>query len=63
MFHLVIDVGNSSQKIAVFEQRNLVYTEITASLDTEKLAQSLAQYPCSPSIISSVKQELAAIEQ
>ena len=63
MFHLVIDVGNSSQKIAVFEQRNLVHTEITTSLDTEKLAQILTQYPCSHSIISSVKQEVAALEQ
>jgi type III pantothenate kinase len=63
MFHLVIDVGNSSQKIAVFEQHNLVHTEITTSLDTEKLAQILAQYPCSHSIISSVNQEVAALEQ
>jgi type III pantothenate kinase len=63
MFHLVIDIGNSAQKIAVFEQRNLVHTEISKSLDTEKLAQILAQYPCSHSIISSVKQELAAVEQ
>ncbi len=63
MFHLVIDIGNSSQKIAVFEQRNLVHTEITTSLDIEKLAQILAQYLCSHSIISSVKQEVAALEQ
>jgi len=63
MFHLVIDVGNSSQKIAVFKQRNLVHTEITTSLCTEKLAQIIAQYPCSHSIISSVKQEVAGVEQ
>lgn len=63
MFHLVIDIGNSSQKLAVFEQRNLVHTELTTSLDTQKLAQLLAQYPCSHSIISSVKQEVAALEQ
>jgi type III pantothenate kinase len=63
MFHLVIDMGNSSQKIAVFEQRNLVHTEITTSLNTEKLTQILAQYPCSYTIISSVNQEVAALEQ
>jgi type III pantothenate kinase len=63
MFHLVIDIGNSSQKLAVFEQRNLVHTELTTSLDTQKLAQLLAQYPCSHSIISSVKQEVEALEQ
>jgi type III pantothenate kinase len=63
MPNLVIDIGNSSQKIAVFEQRNLVHTEITTSLDSQKLAQTLAQYPCSHSIISSVKQEVAALEQ
>jgi type III pantothenate kinase len=63
MFHLVIDIGNSSQKIAVFEQHNLLHTEITTSLDSKKLAQILAQYPCSHSIISSVNQEVAAAEQ
>lgn len=63
MFHLVIDIGNSSQKLAVFEQRNLVHTELTTSLDTQKLAQLLAQYPCSHSIISSVKQEVATLEK
>ena len=63
MFHLVIDIGNSSQKLAVFEQRNLVHTEFTTSLDSQKLAQLLAHYPCSHSIISSVKQEVEALEQ
>ncbi len=63
MFHLVIDIGNSSQKIAVFEQHNLLHTEITTSLDSKKLAQILAQYPCSHSIISSVNQEVAVLEQ
>jgi type III pantothenate kinase len=62
MLNLVIDIGNSSQKIAVFEQRNLVHTEITTSLDIEKLAQILAQYPCSHSIISSVKQQVEVLE-
>ncbi|MCX6167417.1 MAG: type III pantothenate kinase [Sphingobacteriales bacterium] len=63
MFHLVIDIGNSSQKIAVFEQRNLLHTEITTSLNSQKLAQILAQYPCTHSIICSVNQEIAALEQ
>jgi type III pantothenate kinase len=63
MLNLVIDIGNSSQKIAVFERRNLIHTEITTSLDSKKLAQILAQYPCSHSIISSVKQEVTALEQ
>ncbi|MCF8318941.1 MAG: type III pantothenate kinase [Sphingobacteriaceae bacterium] len=63
MFHLVIDIGNSSQKLAVFEQHNLVHTELTTSLNTQKLAQLLAQYPCSHSIISSVKQEVTSLEK
>ena len=56
MFHLVIDIGNSAQKIAVFEQRNLVHTEITTSLDSKKLAQMFADGKTdgNPNILSPV---------
>ncbi|MFM6954273.1 MAG: type III pantothenate kinase [Sphingobacteriaceae bacterium] len=63
MLNLVIDIGNSSQKIAVFEQKNLLYTETTTALDTTKLSQIFEQYPCTYSIISSVNQEVVELEQ
>ncbi len=52
---LVIDIGNTYTKAAIFEQDELIYTEHYKTLDNNILDNFLATYPIDKALISSVK--------
>src|ERR1700748_785807 len=54
---LVIDIGNSYTKIAVFKQDELLHAEQYQSIDTEIINRLLNDYPIKKAIISSVKKK------
>lgn len=62
MAQLVIDIGNSRTKIAVFEERKLITSEKVQKLDSGKLQQYLNNSNFSHSIISSVNDEISDLE-
>ena len=55
MANLVIDIGNTFNKTAIFEQDKLIYTEHYKVLDTEILNVFLTKYTVDKAIISTVK--------
>jgi len=57
MANLVIDIGNTFLKIAVFAQDKLLYTKYYSSLDAEILLSITDQYQVNKAIISSVRKE------
>ena len=62
MAHLVIDIGNSRTKLAVFQGTTLLRTEKVAKLDTNILSEFLNNAEITHSIISSVNDEITALE-
>jgi len=60
--NLVIDVGNTRTKIAIFENRKLVKLDILEFLSEEKVSEYLVSYKISCSIFSSVTASLSEIE-
>lgn len=63
MANLVIDIGNSSTKLAVFNSRELRHFEIHELADEAWLDRLISQYDISNSIISSVNNEVAGLEE
>lgn len=57
MANLVIDIGNTFTKIAVFKQDELVHTAHYSTVETQILLNLIDQYQVSKAIISSVKKE------
>ena len=57
MANLVIDIGNTLIKIAVFAQDKLLYTQYYSSLDGETLLKLTDHYQVNKAIISSVRKE------
>ncbi|MBS1523491.1 MAG: type III pantothenate kinase [Bacteroidetes bacterium] len=57
MANLVIDIGNTLIKIAVFAQDELLYTTSYSSLDAGTLFNLTDQYQVNKAIISSVRKE------
>ncbi|MBV8388195.1 MAG: type III pantothenate kinase, partial [Mucilaginibacter sp.] len=57
MANLVIDIGNTLIKIAVFAQDELLYTTSYSSLDADPLFNLTNQYRVNKAIISSVRKE------
>jgi type III pantothenate kinase len=55
MAHLVIDIGNTSTKIAVFEQDELVFTDRYQEIDNLVIDKVLADNTVEKAIISTVK--------
>ncbi|MDB5030931.1 type III pantothenate kinase [Mucilaginibacter sp.] len=55
MANLVIDIGNTFIKIAIFEQDEIVYTEHYKAIDIKILDNLLIGYHVNKTIISSVK--------
>lgn len=55
MANLVIDIGNTFIKIAIFEHDGLVYTQHYKTIDIELLNNLLTKYKADKAIISSVK--------
>jgi type III pantothenate kinase len=57
MANLVIDIGNTFTKIAVFDNDELLYTEHYTIVNTDILNDLLNTYPVNKAIISSVKRD------
>jgi type III pantothenate kinase len=57
MANLVIDIGNTFTKVAVFGHDELLLTEYLAATDAETLLNLIDQYQVTKAIISSVKKE------
>jgi type III pantothenate kinase len=57
MANLVIDIGNTFTKAAIFEGDNLVFTNHYTSLDKQTLDTLLTTIPIDKAIISSVKKQ------
>jgi type III pantothenate kinase len=55
MANLVIDIGNTFTKVAVFEQNELLSTAQYQLIDTKTLDELLINYSISEAIVSSVK--------
>ncbi len=62
MSHLVIDIGNSRTKLAIFDNRKLVKSEILQHLADGQLKSYIKEYAIQQSIISSVKDEVRVLE-
>jgi len=54
MYSLVIDIGNTNSKIAVFKSRSLVHFESQKELDSRRIAELLDQFDVKSATISSV---------
>ncbi|MFB9842184.1 type III pantothenate kinase [Mucilaginibacter ginsenosidivorans] len=67
MANLVIDIGNTLTKVAVFEQDDLLHAEQSPVTDAKTLLQLIEKYHISHAIISSVRNRTeewrAAIEE
>ncbi|WP_432714272.1 type III pantothenate kinase [Pedobacter sp.] len=61
MHNLVIDIGNTNSKVAVFRSRTLVHFESLAKLDIRRIAELLDTFEVSGSTVSSVSDEQAAV--
>ena len=61
MHNLVIDIGNTNSKIAVFKSRTLVHFELQAKLDSRRIAELLDLFKVDSSTVSSVSEEQAAV--
>ncbi len=62
MAHLVIDIGNSRTKFAVFHNRKLVESGKIEKLDAQQLNRLLDDHKITHSIISSVNVEISKLE-
>ena len=62
MAHLVIDIGNSRSKLAVFQGDELIRSEKVHDLDTTILGEYLKNSEITHSIISSVNDGIFALE-
>jgi type III pantothenate kinase len=62
MANLIIDIGNTYTKAAIFEQDELIYTEHYKTFDNNILNTFLTRYQIDIAVISSVKKESAAWE-
>lgn len=63
MAQLVIDIGNSRTKLAVFEGTELISLENILNLNPAKLDQILSDFAITHSIISSVNTEISNLEE
>jgi type III pantothenate kinase len=62
MAHLVIDIGNSRTKYAIFHRRKLEESGTIEKLDTGQLSLLLDNHRITHSIISSVNEEISELE-
>ncbi|WP_442589345.1 type III pantothenate kinase [Pedobacter sp. AW31-3R] len=61
MHNLVIDIGNTNSKVAVFEDRKLVFFQSLEQPDLKIIAGLVSVYAIVNSAVSSVKQESVAL--
>jgi type III pantothenate kinase len=63
MPNLVIDIGNSSVKLAVFDANNIVYTHSLQAITTDFVAQLISTKSVNHLIVSSVKGDFGFNEE
>lgn len=63
MHNLVIDIGNTYSKIAVFQQRELVHFGQHAQLTETQLHQLITEYKIEKSTLSVVSHEVGGLEE
>lgn len=63
MHNLSIDIGNSFSKVAVFKDKTLVFHQRLNKLGVIDLAQVIEKFAVKKSIISSVNQDISALEE
>ncbi len=61
MHNLVIDIGNTNSKLAVFKSGNLIHFESQLKLDLRRIAELLGNFNITGSTISSVNEEHVAV--
>lgn len=62
MCNLVVDIGNSSTKVAVFENDKIIFTHKVISFDSSVMNDILRQYPnITKAIVSSTRGEVSEI--
>lgn len=61
MTNLVLDIGNSSVKLAVFKDKEIVYQQTSPAVNQAKLQELIQRLQITNSIVSTVKQEQADI--
>ncbi|WP_199119114.1 type III pantothenate kinase [Pedobacter sp. ASV28] len=62
MHNLVIDIGNTYSKLAVFDQKELIYFEQLGKIDQPYLIEIIAKYKIENATISSVSDNISEIE-
>lgn len=62
MSRLIIDIGNSRTKVAIFDDQKLLKVDVLESLNEETLTGYLKDRSIQQSIISSVKEEIDGLE-
>lgn len=63
MSHLVIDIGNSRTKVAIFNDQKLIFRDVVEHLNAELLEEYLKDEAIQQSVISSVKDEINSLEE
>ncbi|CAM4104516.1 type III pantothenate kinase [Pedobacter westerhofensis] len=61
MHNLVIDIGNTNSKIAVFDDKVLVFFQSADHIDQHSLSELIDKYKIVSSTVSSVKEDVTAI--
>lgn len=61
MTNLVLDIGNSSVKLAVFKDKEIIHQETSPTVNESQLQQLFSRFAIGNSIVSTVKQEQADI--
>jgi type III pantothenate kinase len=61
MHNLVIDIGNTNSKLAVFNQRDLIHYQRSKEVDVADLARIIEKYQIKNATVSSVNQELSEL--
>jgi type III pantothenate kinase len=62
MHNLVVDIGNTFSKLAIFEQKTLIYFEQLAQLEEDFLLQLITKYQVENSTVSSVGNDIVDLE-
>ncbi len=63
MHNLVIDIGNTYSKIAVFKQKELIYFEKVIKVDEANLTQLIDKYKIEHSTVSTVNENIESLAQ
>lgn len=63
MHNLVIDIGNTFSKLAIFEQKKLIYFQQLERVEEASLLKLIAEYQIENSTVSSVSNHIESLEQ